>query len=221
LKRRCLEWVRIAHLSILNISYDQKKGQKSNWQFDSRPLKVRNRLDFLMCRWHATYRWKGLNKGYNFSLYLISIEGLHVTLCPLKVVGVRAVGISGLLFGSPGTKSHLDVAPVERHKVYYKGEGGGFPQLWDVVSFVSLSCSWLILAPKVFQLCTNHFMLVLCRFVWVVEACQFFLVPFLNSNMPLYLFKMLRVREHALTPYSSIVFQFGLTFESFKELGMR
>ncbi len=88
-----------------------------------------------------------------------------MTLCPLKVVGVRAVGISGLLFGSPGTKSHLDVAPVERHKVYYKGEGGGFPQLWDVVSFVSLSCSWLILAPKVFQLCTNHFMLVLCRFV--------------------------------------------------------
>jgi hypothetical protein len=32
------------------------------------------------------------------------------------------------------TKCHLDVSLVERHKVYYKGEGGGFPQAWAVVS---------------------------------------------------------------------------------------
>jgi len=31
------------------------------------------------------------------------------------------LGISGLPFGSPGTKCHLDVGLVERHKVYYKG----------------------------------------------------------------------------------------------------
>jgi hypothetical protein len=37
------------------------------------------------------------------------------------------MGIFGLTLGSPGTKSHLDVVPVERCKVYYKGEGGGFP----------------------------------------------------------------------------------------------
>jgi hypothetical protein len=30
---------------------------------------------------------------------------------------------------SPGTKSHLDVASVKSHKVYYKGEGDGFPQV--------------------------------------------------------------------------------------------
>jgi hypothetical protein len=29
--------------------------------------------------------------------------------------------------------------PVERHKVYYKGEGGGFPQVWTVVNLVSPS----------------------------------------------------------------------------------
>jgi hypothetical protein len=46
-----------------------------------------------------------------------------------KVVGVPGVGISWVPFGSPKTKSHLDVAPVERHRVYYKGEGGGFPQV--------------------------------------------------------------------------------------------
>jgi len=42
-------------------------------------------------------------------------------------VGVRVVGISGLPLGSLGTKWHLDVGPMASHKVYYKGEGGGFP----------------------------------------------------------------------------------------------
>jgi len=42
-------------------------------------------------------------------------------------VGVPTLAISRLPFGSLGTKSHLDVALVKRHKIYYKGEGGGFP----------------------------------------------------------------------------------------------
>jgi hypothetical protein len=41
--------------------------------------------------------------------------------------------------GSPRTKCHLGAGPVARHIVYYKGEGGGFPQVWAVVSLVSLS----------------------------------------------------------------------------------
>jgi hypothetical protein len=84
-------------------------------------------------------------------------------LCAFKVAGVLVVGILGLPLGSPGTKSHLDVAPLERRKVYYKGEGGGLPQVWAMVSLVCPSFSWLILAPKVLQLCTNRFVLVLCR----------------------------------------------------------
>ncbi len=43
LKCRCLNWPRIGHLDICNPSYGQKKGRESNWQFDSRPLKVGNR----------------------------------------------------------------------------------------------------------------------------------------------------------------------------------
>jgi len=42
-------------------------------------------------------------------------------------VRVPTLGISELPFGSPGTKSHLDVGLMERHVIYYKGEGGGFP----------------------------------------------------------------------------------------------
>jgi hypothetical protein len=65
--------------------------------------------------------------------------------------------------GVPGKKSHLDVGPVRRCRVYYKGESGGFPQVRAVVSLVCSCCPWLFLAPKVFQLCTNHFVWVVCR----------------------------------------------------------
>jgi len=43
LKCRCPKWPRMCHLDIYNPSYGQKKGRESNWQFDSRPLKVMNR----------------------------------------------------------------------------------------------------------------------------------------------------------------------------------
>jgi hypothetical protein len=61
-----------------------------------------------------------------------------VKLYASKIAGIPVVGISRFPFGNPGTKSHLDVAPVENYKIYYKGEGGGFPQLRVVVSLVSL-----------------------------------------------------------------------------------
>jgi hypothetical protein len=43
LKRKYQKWPRIGHLNIFRPSYGQKKGWESNWQFDSRPLKVENR----------------------------------------------------------------------------------------------------------------------------------------------------------------------------------
>jgi len=43
-KRRYRKWPCIGHLDIYCPSYGQKKGRESNWQFDSRPLKVGNRL---------------------------------------------------------------------------------------------------------------------------------------------------------------------------------
>jgi hypothetical protein len=95
----------------------------------------------------------------HFALDHIAIEGLYAKLWAPKVTWVPMVGILGLPLGSLGTKSHLDVASVERCRVYYKGEGGGFPQVQAVVSLVSSSCSWFVLAPKVLQLCSNHFLL--------------------------------------------------------------
>jgi hypothetical protein len=166
--------------------------------------------------------WKTIDKGYNFASDLISIEGLQRKLWAPKIEGVPSLRILGLPLGSHGTKNHLDVAPVERHRVvYYKGEGGGFPQVRAVMSLVSPSCLWFVLEPKVLQLCTNHLVLVLCRHVWVSEACQFYLVPSRSSSSPFYPSKVLQVRERALTPCFFVVLCLGFTFRSLKELGAR
>jgi hypothetical protein len=41
-------------------------------------------------------------------------------------------------FGTLRTKNHLNAALARRCSVYYMGEGGGFPWVWVMVSFVSL-----------------------------------------------------------------------------------
>jgi len=112
------------------------------------------------------------------------IRGLHAKLWRPKIAKVLTLVILGLPLGSPGTKSHLNVGPMEKCKVYYKGESGGFLQVRAVVSLVCPCCPWFILAPKVLQLCTKHLALVLCRSVWVDKACQLFLVPSRSSNTP-------------------------------------
>jgi hypothetical protein len=43
LNRRYRKCPHIVDLDICSPSYGQKKGRESNWQFDSRPLKVKNR----------------------------------------------------------------------------------------------------------------------------------------------------------------------------------
>jgi hypothetical protein len=89
LKCRCRKWPRIGHLDICSPSYGQKKDRESNWQFDSRPLKVRNRPTPNV-RWGSeTRRWKALKEGYKFHLDLVPIEARGEKLwCP-KVPGVQ------------------------------------------------------------------------------------------------------------------------------------
>ncbi len=43
-------------------------------------LKVKNRPDYLACRWRAKYCWKALDENYNFASDLMSIGGLHTKL---------------------------------------------------------------------------------------------------------------------------------------------
>jgi len=101
--------------------------------------KVGNRSNFLVCRCRATYRWKVLGKGYNFTLDVILIRGLKTKLWAPKVVGVPTLEISGLPVGSPGTKCHLDAGLWASHIVYYTGEGGGFDQVRAVMNLMNPS----------------------------------------------------------------------------------
>jgi hypothetical protein len=41
-------------------------------------------------------------------------------------------------FGNPMTKWHLGASPVAKHREHYKGEGGGFLQVWAMMSLMSL-----------------------------------------------------------------------------------
>jgi hypothetical protein len=71
------------------------------------------------------------------------------------------------------TKWHLGAGPMARHKVYYKGEGGGFPQVQVMVSLVNPCLYVARPCTKVLQLHTNQLI------VWFVQvhvddwiACQ-------------------------------------------------
>jgi hypothetical protein len=137
LKCRCPKWLCISHLDICSTSYGWKKGRESNWQFDSRPLKVKNRPDPGVCRWSATHCWKALKESYKFSLNLVLIEGWSDKLWMPKVQRVQIGTVSGLHFRSPGKKCHSDVRATKSQREYYMGEGGGFPWVRAMVSQVS------------------------------------------------------------------------------------
>jgi hypothetical protein len=109
LKWKCRKWAHMSRLVICSTSYGKKKGRESNWQFDSRSLKVRNRPNPDACMWSATHRWKALDESYNFSLCLVPIRGLSKELLFRKVAGVRIVAVSRFLLGCPRIKNHLDV----------------------------------------------------------------------------------------------------------------
>jgi hypothetical protein len=53
------------------------------------------------------------------------------------VAGIQTGIVLGLLLGNPGIKNHSDVGATERHREYYMGEGGGFPQVSAMVNLVS------------------------------------------------------------------------------------
>jgi hypothetical protein len=116
LKCRCPKWPRMGHLDICSPSYGQKKGRESNWQFESRPLKVGNRPLSDVASRSATWHWKALDESYNFGLDLLSIRVWGEELWVSKVPGLQFETISGLQLGSPGKKNHSDVASAVKRR---------------------------------------------------------------------------------------------------------
>jgi hypothetical protein len=127
----------MVHLDIYNTSYGKKKGQESNWQFDSQPLKIGNQLDLGVCSWSATHCWKTLKENYKFALDLIPIGGLSKKLWSRKVPRVQTRTVSGLLLGNLETKKPSGCRCHGETQVILYGGSGGFPQVRAVVSLVN------------------------------------------------------------------------------------
>jgi hypothetical protein len=105
----------------------------------------------------------------------------------LQSCGILILWISGFPLGSPGTKCHLDVGLMERHRAYYKGEGGGFPQVQVVVSLMSLSLPVVCLSTK--SAPTNTYQLVVWFCAGLCEWLMLVIFPSPISEL-----------QHALLP---------------------
>jgi hypothetical protein len=106
LKRRYRKCPRIGNSDICSPSYGQKKGRESNWQFDSRPLKVRNQPLPDIRFECTTWRWKDLDKGYNFGSDLVVIQLCSRELWRFKVSRVPLGQFRDSISGVP-TKSAI------------------------------------------------------------------------------------------------------------------
>jgi hypothetical protein len=76
--------------------------RKSNWQFDSRPLKVGNRPLPNVRFERATWRWKDLDEGYIFGSDLVVIQLCSRELWRFKVLGVPSGPFRDSISGVPG-----------------------------------------------------------------------------------------------------------------------
>jgi hypothetical protein len=164
---------------------------------------------------------KSSQRGLQLCLDLTSIGGMHAKLWASKLwesqlwqfrnshLGVLGQNAIWMWASWRGTEYTM------RGKVVASPKSGPWWVLWVWI------CSSLVLAPKVFQLCTNHLVLVLCKSVWVVETCQFFLVPSRSSSTPFYLSKCC---EPGNVPWLLGLPMFSIWdshLESIKELGAR
>jgi hypothetical protein len=154
LKRRYRKWPRIGHLDICNPRYGQKKGRESNWQFDSRPLKVGNRPlpDVLIET--AIRRSKDLNEGYKFDLDLVAIRLCSRELWAPEVSGLQP-GQFRDNFGTPIWESREKVpfgckCGGVAQSIFYREDGGGTSRVRAVVCLVIQSARGLSQHPKVF-----------------------------------------------------------------------
>ncbi len=110
---RRLKCLHIIHLDLKCMSYDFKKKVKSNWKFDSRPqipLEQGSNDIWLEC---AIHNWKD-----HFSLACSQKHWFEENM-NVKNFETIKVSILGLPLVNPWKKCHLDVTPIENHRVYY------------------------------------------------------------------------------------------------------
>ncbi len=140
---RCLKWAHMTHLDIWNTSYAQKLAI---WLPTT---KSRELIWFpcvqVACNISLKSSWQGLQLCFRLHL---NWRSARKVMGPQSREGPNFGNFKGLPFGSPERKCNLDVDLVERQRVYYKGEGDGFPQVRVMVNLVNLSLPMVRLSTK-------------------------------------------------------------------------
>jgi hypothetical protein len=152
LKCRCLKWACMTCLDICNTSYGKKKGQESNWQFNSRPQKVGNQPNFYACKWSAIHWSKALDENYNFALDLIPIGSYG----PAKLQKSNLNSFETPLWESRDKKAIWMGASRRGAENTIWGKVVASPESMSWWVLWVQSHMWLVLAPKVLQHSTNQ-----------------------------------------------------------------
>jgi hypothetical protein len=177
LECKCLKWAHMTHLDTWNISYGQKKGQESNWQFDSRPLKVGNRPNFLALGDMRYIVEKILKKITTLFQTSFRSEVCTQNYGSPKLRESQVWEFQDSHLGIPGQNAIWMWALWRGTKYTIRGKVVASPKskLWWVL-WVWVH-PWFILAPKVLKLCTKQLV------VWFVQVhvsnwcLSLFLVP--------------------------------------------
>ncbi len=149
LNRRYRKWPRIGHLDICSPSYGQKKGRESNWQIDSRPLKVRNRpLPDLRIE-SAIRRWKDLDEGYKFGSDLVAIRLRSRELWALKVPRLHSGQFRDSNLGVPGKSDIRAWVPPRVTEYTIGSKAVAYSRVRAVVCLVVQSARGLSHHPRV------------------------------------------------------------------------
>jgi hypothetical protein len=149
LKCRCLKWACITHLDIWKTSYGQKKGRKSNWQFDFWPLKVENQPDFL-----GASSMKHTFENLSTTAITLLQTSLQSKVCTWSYASQSYESSNYGNFGTPIWKSWNKKAirmwPMWRGAEYtIRGKVVASPKFRPWWVLWVQSCPWLVLAPKV------------------------------------------------------------------------
>jgi len=127
----------------------KRRGRESNWQFDSRPLKVGNRRLSDVRFGSATWRWKDLDEGYNFGSDLVAIQLRSRELWQFKVPGVSPGQFRDSISGVP-TNCAIRVPPPRSNAEYTIGSKVvAYSRVRAVVSLVCPSARGKSQHPRV------------------------------------------------------------------------
>jgi hypothetical protein len=118
----------------------------------------------VVCHISLERSWRGIHLCCIFHLNQRSTQ---------KVIGLQSYtspDFKNFEVGSPGTKWYLGVGPMAKDKEYYKGGGGGFPQVQAMLSFVN-TC--LPVARPCIKKASNYaltnLLFGLCTSIWIID----------------------------------------------------